>query len=94
MATEADSIIGVLLAVDWRACLAFGAVWLAIAALTRYSSLAGLTASLAAPLVLFLLGEPEAAVLFAVLTTLVWIKHRANIARLITGTEPRIGARK
>jgi glycerol-3-phosphate acyltransferase PlsY len=88
------TFIGVLLAVDWRACLVFGAVWLAIAALTRYSSLAGLTASLAAPLVLFLLGEPEAAVLFAVLTTLVWIKHRANIARLIAGTEPRIGARK
>ena len=88
------TFIGVPLAVDWRACIAFGIVWLAIAALTRYSSLAGLAASLAAPLILFLLGQPHAAVLFVVLTILVWIKHRANIARLIAGTEPRIGARK
>lgn len=88
------TFIGVLLAVDWRACAAFGIVWLAVAALTRYSSLSALIASLAAPLALFLLGEPQAAALFAVLTIIVWIKHRANIARLIAGTEPRIGAPK
>jgi glycerol-3-phosphate acyltransferase PlsY len=88
------TFIGVLLAVDWRACLAFGIVWLVIAALTRYSSLSALIASLAAPIVLFLLGQPEAAAVFAVLTILIWIKHRANIARLIAGTEPRIGASK
>ena len=88
------TFIGVLLAVDWRACLAFGIVWLVIAALTRYSSLSALIASLAAPIVLFLLGQPEAAAVFAVLTILIWIKHRANIARLIAGTESRIGASK
>ncbi|HWK87016.1 MAG TPA: glycerol-3-phosphate 1-O-acyltransferase PlsY [Xanthobacteraceae bacterium] len=88
------TFIGVLLAIDWRACLAFGLVWLGIAAATRYSSLSALVASLAAPIVLFVLGQAEASVLFAVLTALVWIKHRANIARLIAGTEPRIGARK
>ncbi len=88
------TFIGVLLAVDWRACLAFGAVWFLIAALTRYSSLSALIASLAAPITLFLLGQPEAACLFTVLTIMIWIKHRANIARLMSGTEPRIGALK
>ena len=88
------TFIGVLLAIDWRACLAFGIVWFVVAGLTRYSSLAALIASLAAPVALFLLDQPEAAVLFAVLTILIWIRHRANLARLVAGTEPRVGTSK
>jgi glycerol-3-phosphate acyltransferase PlsY len=85
------TFIGVLAAVSWPTALAFGAVWLAVAALTRYSSLAGLIATAFTPLLVALLVGGEAALLFSVLTLIVWIMHRANIARLRAGTEPKIG---
>ena len=66
-------------------------IGLAIAALTRYSSLAALIASAATPLSLWVFGKPEETGLFAVLTVLIWIMHRTNIARLVHGTEGRIG---
>ena len=66
-------------------------IWFAVAAVTRYSSLSGLVASAATPAVLWALGQTDAAILFVVLTILVFIMHRANIARLIAGTEPKIG---
>jgi glycerol-3-phosphate acyltransferase PlsY len=67
-------------------------IWVAVAALTRYSSLAALAASAATPFALWLIGERPEAMLFALLTALLWIMHRANIARLINGTESKIGA--
>ena len=86
--------IGVLLGLFWPAALAFVAVWLAVAAITRYSSLSALIATAAAPVILFGLGEPKLALLFAVLTVLAWLKHHANIARLLAGTETRIGSKE
>ena len=83
--------IGILIGFAWIAALAFGALWFAVAAASRYSSLSGLTASAAMPVVLWVLGERDAAILFVVLTILVFVMHRANIARLIAGTEPKIG---
>jgi glycerol-3-phosphate acyltransferase PlsY len=83
--------LGVLLGLCWPAVIAFGAVWLVAAALTRYSSLSGLVASLAMPFVLYALGRRPEAWLFALLTVLLWARHHANIRRLIAGTEPRIG---
>lgn len=83
--------IGVLFALAWPAGIAFCLIWLAVAALTRYSSLAALTASLATPFVLLLLGRQPEAALFTLLTVLIFIMHRANIARLITRTEGKIG---
>jgi glycerol-3-phosphate acyltransferase PlsY len=83
--------IGVLLGLAWPAALLFGVVWLAVAALTRYSSLAALLASAAAPVFLWFTGEPTRAILFLLLALLLWIMHRANITRLIAGTEGRIG---
>jgi glycerol-3-phosphate acyltransferase PlsY len=83
--------IGILIALAWPAAITFCLIWLAVAALTRYSSLAALIASAATPFVLWMLGNKSAAMLFVVLTVLVWIMHRANIARLIDGTEGRIG---
>jgi glycerol-3-phosphate acyltransferase PlsY len=83
--------IGILFGLAWPAGIAFCLVWLAVALLTRYSSLAALVASLATPLVLWLLGYRSEAVLFALLTVLVFIKHRANIVRLINRTEGKIG---
>jgi acyl phosphate:glycerol-3-phosphate acyltransferase len=83
--------IGLLLALAWPVAIGFCLIWLAVAALTRYSSLAALIASAATPFALWALGERPEAMLFAVLTVLLWIMHRANIARLIKGTEGKIG---
>jgi acyl phosphate:glycerol-3-phosphate acyltransferase len=84
--------IGLLLGFKcWLALLAFSIVWAAIAALTRYSSLAALIASAATPAVLWLNHNIREAQLFLLLTVLLWIMHRANIARLINGTEGKIG---
>ena len=77
----------------WLAVLAFCIIWIATAALTRYSSLAALIASAATPAVLWLNRNIREAELFLVLSALLWIMHRANIARLLAGTESRIGRR-
>jgi len=85
--------IGVLIGLSWPAALFFGAVWLAVAAATRYSSLAALIASAVTPLGLWFLGLPNVAALFLFLTFLLWVMHRANIARLLNGSEGKIGAK-
>jgi acyl phosphate:glycerol-3-phosphate acyltransferase len=84
--------IGLLLALAWPVAIAFCLIWLAVAALTRYSSLAALVASAATPFALWLMADRPEAVLFALLTVLLWIMHRANIARLVNGSEGKIGA--
>jgi glycerol-3-phosphate acyltransferase PlsY len=86
--------IGVLTGVAWPAGLAFVGVWLAVAFITRYSSLAALTAALAAPVILALLGDWPAVGLFTMLTALVFLRHHANIQRLMNGEESKIGAKK
>jgi glycerol-3-phosphate acyltransferase PlsY len=84
--------IGLLLGFKcWLALAAFGVIWAVVAALTRYSSLAGLIASAAVPAVLWWNHSIREAQLFAVLTVLLWFMHRANIARLVEGTESKIG---
>jgi glycerol-3-phosphate acyltransferase PlsY len=85
--------IGLLIGLAWPAALAFCLIWLAVAALTRYSSLAALIASAATPLVLWFLDDRRMATLFVFLTVLLWIMHRANIGRLLAGKESKIGHR-
>jgi glycerol-3-phosphate acyltransferase PlsY len=85
--------IGVLIGLYWPAALIFIAIWLSVAALSRYSSLAALVASALIPLALWGLGQPSAAALFLLLSALLWIMHRANIARLLQGSEGKIGAK-
>jgi acyl phosphate:glycerol-3-phosphate acyltransferase len=85
------TFIGVLLGFSWVAVLIYGAIWAAIAAATRYSSLSGLLACAVTPAILWSLGHATEAKLFFVLALLVFIMHRANIARLIAGTETKIG---
>lgn len=85
--------IGILAGLHWLAALAFCAVWLSVALLTRYSSLSALAASVTTPLLLWLTGETQIAMLVTVLTILLAIKHHTNIQRLIAGTESKIGAR-
>ena len=65
--------------------------WIAIAAVTRYSSLSGLVACAVAPAVLWALGSSSEATLFFVMAVLVFVMHRGNISRLMTGTETKIG---
>ena len=85
--------IGILLGVDWRAAVAFCAIWLLVALLTRYSSLSALIAAIAIPVGLLASGDGATALLAALLSALLIYKHRANIRRLAAGEEPRIGAR-
>ncbi|MDK1489216.1 glycerol-3-phosphate 1-O-acyltransferase PlsY [Sinorhizobium sp. 7-81] len=83
--------IGVLLGLAPVMVLVFGAIWLTMAKVTRYSSLSALTATAIVPLVLYATGYGKVALLFAIMTVITWIKHRANIQRLLSGTESRIG---
>ena len=69
----------------------FCGVWLLVAFVTRYSSLAALAAGALTPFALWALGEPRAALLFALLSALLFVMHRANIARLLDGSESTIG---
>jgi len=85
--------IGLLLGLIWPAAIFFCAVWLAIAILSRYSSLAALIASALTPGFLVWRGNVPEAALFLMLSFLLWIMHRANIARLLGGTESKIAAR-
>jgi glycerol-3-phosphate acyltransferase PlsY len=85
---------GVLLALDWRVGVGTLLTWGIIALFLRYSSLAALVAALFAPIgAAYLLGWQAGAVVAVMSAFLVW-RHKANIARLLAGTEPRIGAKK
>ncbi len=89
------TFFGVLFAGLWPIGLLCGAIWLAMAAIFRFSSLAALTAAAAAPLAAWIGGSDISAVVFcAVLAALIFWRHQANISRLMAGTEPRIGAKK
>ena len=84
--------IGVLIGVKASIALVFAAIWLSLAYLFRYSSLAALVASVLTPLLLwFWAGMPKAALVMTGLTVLLWIMHRENIARLLAGREGKIG---
>ncbi|MEZ5840146.1 MAG: glycerol-3-phosphate 1-O-acyltransferase PlsY [Hyphomicrobiales bacterium] len=85
--------IGVLLGVYWPMALVFAAIWLASAFITRYSSLSALIASAVMPVVEIVVGNWHHALLFAVLTAMLWWKHGENIKRLLAGTESRIGSK-
>ncbi|NOT73174.1 MAG: glycerol-3-phosphate 1-O-acyltransferase PlsY [Hyphomicrobium sp.] len=85
--------IGVILGLVWQGGAVFALVWIAVAYLSRYSSLAALVASVATPTALLLMGHAEMAALAALMTVLLLWKHRANIGRLIKGEEPEIGAK-
>jgi glycerol-3-phosphate acyltransferase PlsY len=87
------TFIGCLIGLNIWAALAFAVIWLAVAFLVRYSSLAALVASAATPAMLFALGNAPAAALFIGLAALLWVRHRANIQRLLRGEESRIGSK-
>jgi glycerol-3-phosphate acyltransferase PlsY len=87
------TFLGTLLAVAWPLGLAACATWAIAAAVLRISSASALVAAVLSPLWATLLGRPDAALLCLALAALILWRHRANIARLLQGTEPRIGRR-
>jgi glycerol-3-phosphate acyltransferase PlsY len=86
--------IGVLFGLFWPLGLVFVAVWIAMAAVFRISSLSALTASAVSPLAAYLLDRADLVLPAAIMAVAVFITHRANIRRLLKGEEPRIGRSK
>lgn len=85
--------MGVALGLGWPIGLAYAAVWLGVLAIGRISSVAGMSAALAAPVAAWIEGyRGYVPVLVGIALLVVWL-HRANIARLRAGTEPRVGAK-
>ena len=87
------TFLGVALALYWPAALGFAIVWLAMARLFRYSSLSALIASVISPMIAAYSGDLRISSVLGLLTVTLWWTHRANIARLLAGTEGRIGAK-
>jgi glycerol-3-phosphate acyltransferase PlsY len=93
VATYFGIVLGFALAgeLPWYVPVAYAAVWIGALALTRYSSLGGLAAAVAAPVMAAVSGRLDLALLFLGFTLLVFWKHRGNLGRLVAGTEPRVG---
>jgi glycerol-3-phosphate acyltransferase PlsY len=85
------TFLGTLLALAWPLGLLACATWAATAALTRISSLSALTAAALSPVYAVLMGQPQFVLLTIMLAGLIFVRHHANIRRLLVGTEPRIG---
>lgn len=83
--------IGVLLGVAPLWVLVFAAVWLAVAFISKYSSLSALVAMLVIPVALWIVGEEKIALIMAIMTVVSWWRHETNIRRLLAGTEDKIG---
>ena len=84
--------VGVLLGFGWDYLFVFAVVWLSLAILLRYSSLAALVAALAVPVYAFYAGDMKLAVAILAMTIIVYLTHRKNITRLVSGQETRIGS--
>lgn len=83
--------IGVAAALFWPAGLFFCAAWLVVAVTTRYSSLSALIAAILAPVAAAILSTAGITAMLALMSTLLILKHHANIRRLMHGEEPKIG---
>ena len=88
------TFLGILLALAFPVGLAACATWAVVAVLSRYSSLSALVAAALSPLWAWGLGHVQAVGLITVLAAMIFIRHHENIARLIAGTESRIGQKK
>jgi acyl phosphate:glycerol-3-phosphate acyltransferase len=88
----AATFIGVLLGVHWPAAVVFALVWLTVAAVWRYSSLATLSGT-AGVIVYYLIFGQAGLLVILTMAALILVKHHANIRRLLNGAEARIGAK-
>lgn len=87
------TMLGVTLAVYWPAGLVFAAVWIVAMLVTRYSSVGGMSAAVAAPVLPLVQQNYSFAAMFWGMALFVLVKHADNIARLRAGTESKIGAK-
>lgn len=85
------TFLGCLFGIAWPVALGFCGIWIAVALLTRYSSASALAASAGVPLIFVVLARHADAGVFALLACALWAKHHGNIARLLSGTENRLG---
>jgi glycerol-3-phosphate acyltransferase PlsY len=85
--------IGVLLGLGWKLLLVFAVVWLLMAYLFRYSSLAALVASIAVPVYSAFTQDPRLTIALVAMSMIVFATHRGNILRLVRGDESRIGSK-
>jgi len=85
--------LGVMWGLAWPVGAIACAAWLLFAAIFRYSSLATLLSVVVAAIAAWFLTDPRVAILLTLLVPLVWVRHHANIRRLLNGTEPKIGQR-
>jgi glycerol-3-phosphate acyltransferase PlsY len=85
------TFIGCLFGAAWQVGLAVAAIWLIVAVAMRYSSLSSILSAIAAPILLLWFGDLFAVMAFGLMAVLLIVKHRANIDRLMAGTESRIG---
>lgn len=85
------TLMGVSLGLAWPIGAAYAVAWIGVLLVVRVSSLAGMSAAVVAPIAALVFGHGEFAPALGLLALLVLILHRANIARLRAGTEPRIG---
>ena len=85
------TFLGTLIAMHWPVGLAASAIWLAVAAISRISSLSALVAAASAPVLALLLGRGQVALAALFMAALIFQRHHANITRLLGGTEPKIG---
>jgi len=88
------TLMGIVVALSWPLGLVYAIVWLGLLAGMRISSVAGMAAAVSAPVAAAVLGPFDLVPLLLALALIVVWKHRANIARLLDGTEPRIGRSK
>lgn len=89
------TLLGVLIGIHWLVGLGTIAIWLVMAVSFRYSSLAALTAALGAPMLVWQITDAQVITLSsALMTTLLYWRHRNNIRNLLTGQEDKIGAKK
>lgn len=86
--------LGTLIALSWPVGLATCLTWVIVAAASRISSLSALVALALAPIFVVTIGNPHQVFLVGLLSLIGWIRHRANITRLLEGTEPKIGKKK
>ncbi|SPJ22947.1 glycerol-3-phosphate 1-O-acyltransferase PlsY [Palleronia abyssalis] len=85
------TFLGTAIALSWPVGLLTCAAWLLTALVTRISSLSALVAALLSPVFAMLFGLPTVAAAVGIMAVFIFLRHRANIARIRAGTEPKIG---
>ncbi len=88
------TLMGIVVALHWPSGLVYAAVWLGLLAILRISSLAGISAAISVPVSVAFFGRIDLVLMLLALALIVLWKHRDNIDRLLSGTEPRIGRKR